>query len=307
MIKRLLITAILIFALVVAEIAARFTIAVQDAARNRALQALLDPYLYRGPQRLYTERTLPGEDDYTTGSRYTAYAPADAPHTLWLFGNSSLLSGSTADEDTINSQLQKRLAGYRVVSLAVSGDTLPLEYARLKLAPLKAGDMAIFYSGVTEADGAHWSIARQGKFNLCTALAILTLLCGEQADLVVLPETCPEAFAAESHAAREAQAYARARGVSLYIALQPHLYASPLNGYERQLDAVLSRDEAGKRWALQTCWRTLQGALPWSIDLTHALDADRAAGAADWLDMTHATSRGNEIVARALFDSITTY
>ena len=129
------------------------------------------------------------------GVRSTVGQPASA-HSIFLFGNSTVMNTFLPDTDTLPSQLQRLTTAYRVVNEGWDASNTYIEYIRLQHVGLKAGDIAIFYAGIAEGSSA--------------------------------AVTC--------HNVQLARAYATARGARFVFILQPYLYSKPvLSAWEQSI------------------------------------------------------------------------
>ncbi len=92
------------------------------------------------------------------GFRVTTGQPATWRRTVWLFGNSTLVSAEVADNETIASRLQALWPDIRVINVGMDGVTIVNEVARLKTISLAAGDIVVFYDGLMDADAIYFNL-----------------------------------------------------------------------------------------------------------------------------------------------------
>lgn len=205
---------------------------------------------------------------YGNGVRSTSWQPLNAPHTLWLFGASTLMQGNTPDDLTIASQLQ-RLVGpsYRVVN--EGADALPTshEAAKLRRVVLRSGDVVVFYDGVVNGINRTLTDYTSGL--------------------------------------QDARAYAQSHGATFYDVLQPQLFSRPLTTFEQRLIDNLTDADIPQMASLKADWSAFQSAnrAAGGIDLTHVLDALRDTMSV-YLDYMHTGPQASPVIARALYDAM---
>lgn len=249
------------------------------------------------------------------GIRRTTDQPDKARHTIYMFGNSTLLGTTTPDDKTISSYLQRKIsADYKVINLGINGYYTFNETDRLKSIPLQRGDIVIFYDGISELDYMWW-VAKSRSPSLCFKLIqnfhqvnLIRLLCGyaNQSvpdDLHLSPDEIKAWLNLYDKVLDDARTYSQQAGAEFFHFLQPHIFSRPLSAYERQLIGDTFLVKAGLEEIFEQVWPQLQ-VTPETIDLTHVLDAARAQGQEFFLDAWHINHAGNEIVARAIYDTI---
>ncbi|MEP7285331.1 MAG: hypothetical protein ABI947_06140 [Chloroflexota bacterium] len=298
------------------------------AVLNRELDDTLSINQFDKEGRLFIAFDYHGRYiNYEDSSRHTSYQPDRWTHTVWLFGNSALVSPMMIDSDTIPSQLQLLLNqygyGWRVVNKGITAYTAKQELAHLKETTIQPGDMVIFYDGVKEADTINLSLSREFRKNnpvgwVCDQLHELALsrfFCDDVNNTAFGSCEMPGKAAADDYqqTITEAHDYAQSQGAAFYVMLQPHLYTRPLSTIERSLEAELILTNNAKRWGLLTCWSYIQAGVEQlrqhgiaAVDLTHAVDWSRRQTSV-WYDMTHATGKGNTLIAQAIFNAMTTF
>ncbi len=166
------------------------------------------------------------------GIRLTVGNPKVYEHTIWMFGNSSLLGFNVPDADTIPSQLQALLPDYRVLNLSAEGQLARGELAWLKEVPLRAGDSVIFMDGSTDAYYLRerasiitpWlrrecALPVPQRFSAVLDLPLCALVQSPAMDRALLAET-GQAF---QSTIEEARAYSAQHGAAFYHFMQPGL------------------------------------------------------------------------------------
>src|SRR4051812_37499472 len=95
------------------------------------------------------------------GWRVTPGQPSQALHTVYVFGNSTLLGREVPDSLTITALLQKLLPGYRFENRGVYAGSTENNLHDLKRTNLNPGDVVIFYGGNAEGASASNQADRQ--------------------------------------------------------------------------------------------------------------------------------------------------
>lgn len=102
--------------------------------------------------------------NFEGGYRRTIGQPERYTSTLWLVGNSTLVSGQVADKDTIASYLQAMLPGTRVMNVGMGGAAIVHEFFRLRTLPIMPGDTVLLYDGVMDAENERFDLDQYRGF-----------------------------------------------------------------------------------------------------------------------------------------------
>ena len=86
----------------------------------------------------------------TNGLRDTYNQPTSAPHTLYVYGDSTVEGFALPDADTLPSKLQALTRAYRVVNMGLSGTDTNVSLLKLKQTTPNPGDLIVFYSGISD-------------------------------------------------------------------------------------------------------------------------------------------------------------
>jgi hypothetical protein len=270
--------------------------------------------------------------------RVTTYQPAEALHTVWMLGGSTLYSSEVPDEWTIASQLQKILeeaypGRYRVVNLGASTVQSSQQLERLKSTPVTSGDIVIFYDGVNDAiqgvfsnNPFGWMVEENRRktlgwrglpLRIFVALrdrsALFRLLVNPFAkappphivDVTqrnILVERTTKQFLGNLLAAHE---WTSRRGATFMHFLQSHLFSQPvLSSYESKISRNPNLVPPGTQTALETAYESFQSAfenvLFLHFDLTGILDGEPE----HYLDNCHVTHEANVLIARSMMERL---
>lgn len=90
--------------------------------------------------------------NFENGYRRTVGQPDDYHSTLWLVGNSTLVSQQVPDGETIASQLQTFLPAVRVVNVGMGGAYAVHEVNRIRVLPIAPGDSVVMIDGQLDAE-----------------------------------------------------------------------------------------------------------------------------------------------------------
>jgi hypothetical protein len=252
------------------------------------------------------------------GVRNTTDAPvAHENKCLALFGGSTVLCEEVPDRLTNASFLQKLLnemnQNIRVINYGASGAT-SIDRARMLigLGDINDGDFVVFYFGDNDSG---WIDHRTGKpsqqlvWITVRALKALSEFGLEMARWLY-GEVSPYSFRKFSRAAvtdtidslNVARDYCQGKGAQMVAILQPNLYTLRTKSqYERQLEKRFSIDmrnlvlDAYRRyeeWVKET---------PYAVSATHIFDNAEAPVFLDW---AHVNARGNEIIAKFIFEEL---
>lgn len=252
--------------------------------------------------------------------RLTAGQPANGKHTLYIFGSSTTLNIEVPDEYTIASYLQRDIgAAYRVVNLGASGMDTTAMYLLLRSLTLQRGDMVVFYDGITDA-GSSFRISSMMRENVLTGQAC-NWLSGKLGGLGTVEMFCaltdralpdqpkPDVDRIQhdfNTALDNAYALCQSKGAAFYQFFQPTIWSKTPSVYERAILSNHNLTPTGYTAFIAQSWPDLQSIsaqFP-GANLTHVLDGLRTAGIEVYLDYDHATERGNEVVARAMYAAI---
>lgn len=202
--------------------------------------------------------------------------PPEAKRTLWLFGSSTLYDYEVPDDYTLAADLQRMTRLYRVVNMGLLGTDTEQAAAELLCASIRSGDIVVLYDGLNELTPVY-----KAKDRAQRALQVLARY--RQAVIV-------------------AHDYTLSRGAQFFHFLPPTIYPQ-LNRYERWLVHSNKFPYPGMDAAYVVFWPMLHDT-PYTIDLSHALDVERAKGTALFFDGGHLNEVGDAIVARAIYAAV---
>ena len=239
---------------------------------------------------------------------------------IYIFGGSTVFCDEMPDRLTSGSFLQ-RLINQKTKPMAVvncgwSGASMLDRTKMLKeLVNFDNGDMAVFYFGDNDSgwhhstdDGIHLS---EELLPLpVQATKFLSTTFGFEIAGWVYNELAPRwmrkysefAVGATMDAFRDAYEYCRSREVEMLVILQPNLYTLRTK-YPSEVQAekrfsnnlktvILHAYEHYEEWVKET---------PYAVSATHIFDN---APAPVFLDWAHVNARGNEIIARFIFEEL---
>ena len=252
------------------------------------------------------------------GVRNTTDVPvAHENKCLTLFGGSTVLCEEVPDRLTNASFLQRLLnemnQNIRVINYGASGAT-SIDRARMLmgLGDIHDGDFVVFYFGDNDSG---WIDNRTGKpsqqlvWITVRALKAMSEF-GLETARWLYGELSPHSLQKFSRSAvadtinslNAARDYCQGKGAHMVAILQPNLYTLRTKSqYERQLEKRFSIDmrnlvlDAYRRyeeWVKET---------PYAVSATHIFDN---AAAPVFLDWAHVNVRGNEIIAKFIFDEL---
>ena len=252
------------------------------------------------------------------GVRNTTDVPvAHENKCLTLFGGSTVLCEEVPDRLTNASFLQRLLnemnQNIRVINYGASGAT-SIDRARMLmgLGDIHDGDFVVFYFGDNDSG---WIDNRTGKpsqqlvWITVRALKAMSEF-GLETARWLYGELSPHSLQKFSRSAvadtinslNAARDYCQGKGAHMVAILQPNLYTLRTKSqYERQLEKRFSIDmrnlvlDAYRRyeeWVKET---------PYAVSATHIFDN---AAAPVFLDWAHVNARGNEIIAKFIFDEL---
>ena len=236
---------------------------------------------------------------------------------LTLLGGSTVLCEEVPDRLTNASFLQRLLnemnQNIRVINYGASGAT-SIDRARMLmgLGDIHDGDFVVFYFGDNDSG---WIDHRTGKpsqqlvWITVRALKAMSEF-GLETARWIYGELSPHSLQKFSRSAvvdtinslNAALDYCQGKGAHMVAILQPNLYTLRTKSqYERQLEKRFSIDmrnlvlDAYRRyeeWVKET---------PYAVSATHIFDN---AAAPVFLDWAHVNARGNEIIAKFIFDEL---
>lgn len=284
---------VILLAVSLMELSARIVVASGLTLDNETFRAerlaMARGDLWRYDQNVYTP------DDYTgyyfnvhDGYRVTVGQPSEYQRTIWLFGSSTTFDTAVADKYTLASQLQAFTAD-RVVNVGMWAASTTLQVIRLRTMPIQAGDIVIFYNGLTDANGPAYAslIPICGyKVNLATARLICDASIGD-------PIIVKRAVDDYRRAVQQARAYVTARGASFVNVLQPYYWSIPNPG-----PADYTAEQVGR--AERAVWPLLQASGVVDLDLTHVLDKVRVQREL-FVETQHVGEEANRIIVAAIW------
>lgn len=227
--------------------------------------------------------------NFTGGIRVTTGQPARDHPAIYLSGDSVMYGYTVPDDGTIASALQRVSRGYKVVNLGAPGTNATIALNRLRTLDLRAGDTVVWFGGINESRAIYYAAQ---KLEIKPAGDWL------QKRLDTMRRDMQRDILASAH-------YVRSRGARFVWILQPYLWSMPLTANEA---AIYVNDDLR---AIDIAARPIQQALALpgveAYDFTHIVDGLRSAGVEVYMDHIHLNLRGNEAVARAIFDYLTTF
>lgn len=227
------------------------------------------------------------------------YPVISAPHHVYMVGSSITQGHYVHSTQTIASFIQARLHSYQVVNYGAAGQVAVGVYRQAQTLPLQPGDIVLMESITMDAYSAY-NIQTESA-GRCASLALIQLLCQPHID-----EAMNKGLAVETlFAVRQTRAYIQAHGARFLYVITPYFYSlPPLTARDKQIDSFTWPDA---RNIYQDAYLVIYAYLrqePDTLDLSRALDADRAAGRDYYFDMWHFDASGNEIVARVIYAAL---
>jgi hypothetical protein len=271
--------------------------------------------------------------NFDDGIRRTTGQPSQAMHTVYVFGNSTMLSLEVPDEFTIASQLQARFnaifgSEYRVINLGRSAYFAGRELHLVQKTPLQPGDIVIFYDGIVDVglgvnesppetlplQVCQWLIEKMPNLSLGKIYCLLTPGDDPTTDPVRWANDGQIVGSAYAKSILATQHYLANKRVQFYHFLQPNILSKSLSAYEQQIagnpllvsgDIRYSSAALAHNWpSLQAAQRQIQQSGVNSQDLTHVLDALRGTGYECYIDFYHVNELANGIIADAIFKAV---
>ena len=255
----------------------------------------------------------------TNGNRQTTNAPSFflKNQSIYLFGGSTMFCIEVPDQLTISSFLQRLINSFsdssQVYNYGVNGGTAVDRYRMLTdMVELKSGDVAVFLFGDNDSG---WIDHRSRKLaHQLVPLPIRTLRglsdIGLETARWMYGEFSPRSFREFSQLAvmdtieafNGANEYCVSKGAQLITILQPNIYTLRTKSeYEKELENRFSFDlktiitvayKQYEEWVKET---------PYAVSATHIFDHAVSSVFIDW---SHVNARGNEIIAKFIFDEL---
>jgi lysophospholipase L1-like esterase len=246
----------------------------------------------------------------------TDVPPLISGKTLFLLGASIVLCEEVPDRLTGASFLQRSLnllgGSFQVVNHGASGATTIDRAKMLGNINIKHDDIVIFYFGGADAG---WIDRRSGKesrhlvwlpLRALRALSELGMETARWLTIELFPLSLRKysqlAVSETVNALNSANEYCVSRGAKMIALLSPNLYTLRTKSqYERQLEKRFSIDMRNlvldayrhyDMWAKET---------PYVVSATHIFDNAEAPVFLDW---AHVNARGNEIIAKFIFEEL---
>jgi lysophospholipase L1-like esterase len=236
---------------------------------------------------------------------------------LTLLGGSTILCEEVPDRLTNASFLQRFLneakQNIQVINYGASGAT-SIDRARMlmELSDARDGDFVVFYFGDNDSGWLDHKSQKYAQEIIWLPTRVLRALSeiGLETARWMYGELSPLSFRKFSRAAvndtidslNVAHEYCQSKGARMVAILQPNLYTLRTKSqYERQLEKRFSIDmrslvlDAYRRyeeWVKET---------PYAVSATHIFDNAEAPVFLDW---AHVNARGNEIIAKFIFDEL---
>lgn len=280
------------------------------------------------PLEIYRQTSEGGPDEvsqteagYENGLRRTTDQPLGAERRILIFGGSTVQCAEVSDSQTWPSALQRHLGGaegtWIVENHGVSAATATNRVAALEsITDLGSGDLVLFYVGVNDA-GASFTLRElpvpvlREVPRLNTALRRLSsysIFADKLFRLLVFggistsERARADALAEFRKALDRAATYSESRGARFIPVLQGHLFtrANPTD-YEKGLAAVYStRLPEVVKAIYPDLWNIVRNYRD-AIDARSALDDLKRSPYYDW---HHVDARGNEMIAKFVYDRI---
>lgn len=239
--------------------------------------------------------------------RVTVGQPDNAPHTIWLYGASTVYDQDVSDADTIASDLQRLVAPeYIVQNMGAIAFGAFQESRYIRATPIKPGDVVLMYDGINDAFSSMIILKNRRKLEptLCHTLLdhvswsiLVQAVCAGSDDYPVpfdagLTQKTYQDFVRDITSVRD---YTIAHGAYFLHIMQPTVYAAALTSTERGF--------AHESQLYADTWPLFSGA-PYTLDLTHVLDAERARGVELFHSEVHVGVEGDRLIARAIYAAL---
>lgn len=239
---------------------------------------------------------------------------------IFIFGGSTVFCDEMPDRLTVSSFLQRSInqvsSSYAVVNCGWSGASIIDRTKMLKdLIHLKNGDKAVFYFGDNDSGWTHLTkdgvrlsedllplpIQAMRKLNLDYNIELAGWFFRESSPKW-MRKYSDVAYHSTIQALTDAHQYCETQGVEIVVFLQPNLYTlrtkfpSEMQAETRFSNnlrtVILHAYKYYEEWVKET---------PYAVSATHIFDN---APAPVFLDWAHVNARGNEIIAKFIFEEL---
>jgi len=248
----------------------------------------------------------------TTDARNSSDQPK-----LILFGGSTVLCEEVPDRLTNASILQRILNSHsefvQVLNYGASGaTTIDRVQMLLQVTKIKRGDVVVFYFGDNDSG---WIDHRTGKpseqliWLPVRALKALSDFGSETAKWMY-GEFAPRSFRKFSKLAvadtikalSDAHKYCLSKGAQMVAILQPNMYTlRSKSEYEKKLEKRFSQDIRNLIFDAYEKYEEWVKTVPFGVSATHIFDN---APASVFLDWAHVNARGNELIAKFIYEEL---
>ena len=275
--------------------------------------------LSRNSYKMHSTISFKGENySMLSGVRTTTDSSSiSSTRSISLLGGSTVFCEEVSDDLTIASFLQRNFNAesvlIRVINCGASGATVIDRVEMLRDAnAVRKEDVVVVYFGDNDSGWLDHKSQKYAQEIIWLPTRILRALSeiGLETARWMYGELSPYSFRKFSRAAvadtidslNAAHEYCQSRGAHMVAILQPNLYTLRTKSqYERQLEKRFSIDirnlilDAYRRyeeWVKET---------PYPVSATHIFNN---AAAPVFLDWAHVNARGNEIIAKFIFDEL---
>ena len=251
----------------------------------------------------------------------TDYVCRIDPKKIFIFGGSTVFGEETPDRLTIASFLQRKLNlvsnSYEVVNNGWAGASIVDRSKMLKdLIHLNSDDLVVFYMGDNDS-GWHFT-SDDGRKSLSEgllpavvrAMKVLGVDFGLEIGKWIYFELSPRGLKKFSrlvvnqtiNAITQSEEYCRSRGASLVVILQPNLYTlGTKSPSESQTELRFSGNLKSVITEAYHLYRDWISKTPYAVSATHIFNN---AAAPVFLDWAHVNARGNELIAKFIFEEL---
>ena len=253
------------------------------------------------------------------GLRTTTGSPSatSSKHDVNIFGGSTVFCEEVPDRLTISSILQQLLNVHKnsvnVFNLGASGAT-SIDRVQMLLQDIKVkkDDVVVFYFGDNDSG---WIDHRTGKpSEQLVWLPVRTLKAlsnfGFETARWMYGESAPRSFHKYSRLAvadtitalNEAHEYCRRKGAHMIAVLQPNLYTLQTKSeYEKKLEKRFSQDIKTLVIDAYKQYEAWVKEIQFGVSATHIFNNAEAPVFLDW---AHVNARGNEFIAKFIFEEL---
>ena len=273
----------------------------------------------RNSHKMHSTISFKGENySMLSGIRTTTDNPSvSSMRSASLFGGSTVFCEEVSDNLTIASFLQRYFnaesASIRVINCGASGATAIDRVEMLvDASAISKGDVVVIYFGDNDSGWLDHKSQKYAQEIIWLPARVLRALSefGLETARWIYGELSPHSLQKFSRSAvadtinslNAARDYCQGKGAHMVAILQPNLYTLRTKSqYEKQLEKRFSIDmrnlvlDAYRRyeeWVKET---------PYAVSATHIFDN---AAAPVFLDWAHVNARGNEIIAKFIFDEL---